>query len=956
MFCRKCGEKNPPDSNFCQACGEKYAGVDGGAADLPVDDGDEGRLRQRLAGKFQIVRKLGAGGMAEVYLARDEILEREVAVKVLPQGQLGDEEFVARFAHEARITATLEHPNIIRIYSLSQEPDLVYYTMNVLKGGSLTQLLRREGAQPVERIADWGRQICAALSHAHRQGIIVRDLKPDNVLLDEDGRAVLTDFGIARHSEAGGLTQMGTAIGTPQYMSPEQALGDPVDARTDLYALGVMLYLLSTATLPFNAEEPASLIYLQVHETPEPPDVRNKDVPGWLCDIILQCMEKSPADRFQSAEELEVALSAGAVAESGAALALNDTSTEKDIPLEQGSEPIPAPDEAVQGQDPESESEELVAQEDGAEEGPVVGVNVAGDEAVVFVPPGRRLGIGVLFVALHAVFGGGVGLVDFFVSPILHGLVAQWDWSGPGQRLLGGLGPEAAILLPLLSLIAGVGQWLVLRPQVQVSWRWAVALPVGGLLAIPPLVWRLGIGATSLEGPLALLAAYGGIILGLGAPLLLQWLVARTDARAGWPLLGAMFGGAALASAVVVGYGIWDGVLLAAWIGVPWDGGLVGAVAGISYAVPVLLYLYFARPAPAGDRSMAAVLGALGVIASLLAFGLWLGWAGVGTHGREVLSVGFDEGESRIYSVGNGIKRWDWASGRKVATSDFDRPGQVVAAVADSVGARVLSGLDNGTVVLWDVLSGRELCAVAGYDSASPTAVALGPGGRLLLAASGAGTIRLWNGDTGSEILVLGGRGQVVRALSFSRDGTLFAAAEGDSIRLWNSADGEEVAVLGAGAAIGALAFGGGDRWLLSGGDDGGVHLWDLAEGRVEASFETGDGPILAVAFDDTAGRGVSGAQNGTLRLWDLSARREIAGVAAHRGAVRSLALSPSGEYAVSGGEDGQVYLWETLGGRQAGQFYDLTVLVLKGMALVVVVVFGVAFFLVRRRSAAGRG
>jgi serine/threonine protein kinase len=270
---------------------------------------EEELLREALSGSYEIVRKLGIGGMASVYLAREPALAREVAIKLLPRAYLSDQQFIARFKREAQLSAMLEHPNIVRIYRISEEKDLCYFVMNYISGGTLTERMKKQGSLTLQEVVQWGMDICSALSYAHEHGVIHRDMKPDNIMLDGDDRAVVMDFGIAYAIRGTSLTQSGAVIGTPQYMSPDQACGKELDARSDIYSLGMVLYQMAAGSLPFLAADAVSLMYMHVHNTPESPDTRNPHVPRWLRDIILTCLAKKPENRFSSARELRQALS-----------------------------------------------------------------------------------------------------------------------------------------------------------------------------------------------------------------------------------------------------------------------------------------------------------------------------------------------------------------------------------------------------------------------------------------------------------------------------------------------------------------------------------------------------------------------------------------------------------------------------------------------------------------------
>jgi eukaryotic-like serine/threonine-protein kinase len=264
-------------------------------------------LNTLFDGRYRIVRKLGTGGMANVYLAEDEVLGRRVAIKILNDRHAGDDQFVERFRREAKNAASLSHPNIVSIYDRGEAEGTYYIAMEYLDGRSLKELIVARGPAPVNVAIDYARQILAALRFAHRHGIVHRDIKPHNVLVDAEGRLKVTDFGIAR-AGASQMTEAGSIIGTAQYLSPEQAKGAPVDQTSDLYSVGVVLYELLTGAVPFTGDTPVEIAMKHLSSTPEPPSIRRAEVPRDLDKVVLRALAKDPADRYQSAEEMDADL------------------------------------------------------------------------------------------------------------------------------------------------------------------------------------------------------------------------------------------------------------------------------------------------------------------------------------------------------------------------------------------------------------------------------------------------------------------------------------------------------------------------------------------------------------------------------------------------------------------------------------------------------------------------
>jgi serine/threonine protein kinase len=317
MFCSRCGSEITGKSKFCPSCGLDLM------ATTPVHAIATGVLqeldlvRESLAAEYEIIEELGRGGMAMVYRARDRQLEREVAVKVLPFSLAFDTEFVERFQREARTAAQLEHPNIIAIYRVGRSGRVIYFVMKFLRGGSLSSVLgARKKLMPPE-IRRLLLEAGGALGYAAQRGIVHRDIKPDNIMFDEFGQSVLTDFGIAKAASGQKLTGTGMSIGTPHYMSPEQARAQPIDGRSDIYSLGIVAYQCLTGTVPYDGEDSFSIGYKHITEPIPVPSLVTADERR-LFEVIKRMLMKDPFDRFQTCEELMASFQGQPIAPPGA--------------------------------------------------------------------------------------------------------------------------------------------------------------------------------------------------------------------------------------------------------------------------------------------------------------------------------------------------------------------------------------------------------------------------------------------------------------------------------------------------------------------------------------------------------------------------------------------------------------------------------------------------------------
>jgi eukaryotic-like serine/threonine-protein kinase len=261
--------------------------------------------RQSIGERYRVEARIGQGGMAEVFRGFDPSLERTVAVKVLLPPFDRDAGFVARFRREAQAAARLNHPNIVGVYDAGAEGDTQYIVMEYVEGRTLASFLGGGGGQPTPvQAVELAGKVASALQAAHEQGIVHRDIKPANIMVTRAGAVKVMDFGIARVQTDATAPQTSSVIGTPAYFSPEQAQGQPVDARSDIYSLGCVLYELLCHRQPFSGDTPVAVAYKQVNEMPVPPSQLNPDVPPRLDAVVMKCMAKNPANRYQSATEL----------------------------------------------------------------------------------------------------------------------------------------------------------------------------------------------------------------------------------------------------------------------------------------------------------------------------------------------------------------------------------------------------------------------------------------------------------------------------------------------------------------------------------------------------------------------------------------------------------------------------------------------------------------------------
>jgi serine/threonine protein kinase/Flp pilus assembly protein TadD len=307
MKCPKCHSENPADTFYCGRCGTELSSVkeisvsQTETLQAPVQELTTGST---FAGRYQIIEELGHGGMGRVYKVLDTDIKEKIALKLLRPEMALDKETVERFSNELKLARKISHRNVCRMFDMGKAEGATFITMEFVPGEDLKKFIRKSGQLGVGRSVSIAKQVCEGLAEAHHLGVVHRDLKPQNIMVDEDGNARIMDFGIARSLRGKGITGAGVMIGTPEYMSPEQVEGKEVDERTDIYSLGVILFEMVTGHVPFEGDTPFTIGVKHKSERPRDPRELNPQLPEDLSRVILRCLEKDKAKRYQSADEV----------------------------------------------------------------------------------------------------------------------------------------------------------------------------------------------------------------------------------------------------------------------------------------------------------------------------------------------------------------------------------------------------------------------------------------------------------------------------------------------------------------------------------------------------------------------------------------------------------------------------------------------------------------------------
>jgi WD40 repeat protein/tRNA A-37 threonylcarbamoyl transferase component Bud32 len=882
---------------------------------------------QTLQGRYRVEKFIGRGGMAEVYKVWDEDRATHLALKLLREDLSQDLVFLRRFRREAKILAKLQHPNIVRFYELEQDDLLAFLLMDYVDGTSLrAEIFRSRGkGLAAKRILEIMRPVCSALHYAHKMGMVHCDAKPGNIMIEHTGRVLVTDFGIARMSDAATATMVG--MGTPAYMAPEQARGQDPTPQTDIYALGVVLFeMLTGGERPFTGEQATitgstseKVRWEQMNLEPPPPRKWNPKITHELEMVVLKCLAKDPAPRYGSVLKLLNKLEA----EMGVVEAPSPIPESIPIPPVQEAEPEPVP---VVTPEPVPELEPAIKVKD------KIKPEVTRPRANWKV----WIGIAVSTIVFLAVGAGFLRPRELLPEPtreqspettnipIVIGNYAGSVPSGAHARLGKGWIKDISISPQGNSLAVGSSLGIyyyrmdsleqIRLDETEYPVRNVDFSPDGKILASgvgsDVILWDAGTGnrLRTLEGHtdivLSVAFAPDGEILASGS----YGVVILWDARSGEPLH------------TLEGHTDW------AW-------SVTFTTDGRTLAVPDNNNVLLWEPR-SGERlrtlegHTSSVIGVAfspkeEVLASVSRDSTVILWdiltgerlRTLKGHTSQVYTVAFSPNGEILASgsIDETVILWDAGTGEKLDTLEGHTAW--VESVAFSPDGEILaSGSNDNTVILWNAHTGDRLRTLQGYTSSVPGA-AFSPNGETL--ASGGGTfdntVILWDARTGERLHTLKGHTAFVSSVAFSPDGKTLASSSADNLLiLWDTHTGEQLQKLeGHTHIVESVSFSPDGDIIASSSWDDTVVLWDAHTGDRLRTLEGHTCKVYSVAFSPDSNTLASGSCDNTVILWDIRTGEQIRSLEVQPNSVLSVIFSPDGEIIALGLDDGNVILWK---------------------------------------------
>jgi eukaryotic-like serine/threonine-protein kinase len=953
------GQQHPDLEERFRVIDEEAASARSSPPDLGADGGLLPGATVRYFGDYELLERLGKGGMGVVYKARQVSLKRLVALKMILAGQLADEQDIARFHVEAEAAANLDHPGIVQIFEIGQHQGQHYFSMGYVDGESLDARLKVSPLPPREAV-QLMEQVARAVAYAHAQGVIHRDLKPANILVDKNNRPHVTDFGLAKQVQGdSSLTATGAVLGTPSYMSPEQASGrlDQITERSDVYSLGATLYALLVGRPPFQAATSLETL-LQVREQ-EPVPLRqlNPKLPRDLETICVKCLEKDPEQRYDSAKHLGdellrflknepiLARPVGKVEQlrrwcrrnpvvaglsATAVLLLITVAVVASAGYIRTSRALAG--ESIARQEAEEKTREVEQENARAENNLYVArINLARQKWILGDVDGSERTLDACSLPLRAWewrylkrlchldartlrnYSNDVRSVAFspdgthLAAEGDSGVVRIWDFINGRVTLTLHGGGECVTFSPDGKRIACGG-----RDNIS------------GLLDNTVKIWDTARGqkVLTLRGhsgwvQYVTFSPDGKRIASGGS----DGTVKVWDAANGQELC-TFRGHSDVVNSVAFspdGTGIASGSMDGtAKIWNVASGRVMRTLYGHSSTVTGVAF------SPDGKR-LASASGD-----STIRIWDCLSGQEVYTlrgHMRLVSGVEFSPFGNWLASASwdKTVKIWNLDTGRELYT--FRGHSDIVKGVTFSRGGVWVASCGGKTVKLWDFFRWNpEVSTLYGHSS-DVLCLAFSPDGKRLASASRDQTVKLWDPATnGQELCTFRGHSDVVNSVAFSPDGKCIASGSWDkTVKLWNAATGQETRTLCSHSRVRCVVFSPDGKRLAAGGDDSLMKIWDTASGRELRTICAHSGLVYCLAFSPDGKQIASGSSDHTVKIWNVASGRLLRTLFGHSDYVECVTFSPDGKRLASGSGDSRIKVWDSLNGREVLTIDDAT-------------------------------